>query len=116
MHFRLLNEVSSHLAGEDARDAQKFHTDLIASGLDRILVVGIQCHECPALTPQTMRKASTTYYPTLHLEMARYVDHLKRACPGDKMPYLINKMIGSPPEEFRKHTSAGEWLPRTQWK
>ncbi|WOO84564.1 GTPase-binding protein rid1 [Vanrija pseudolonga] len=102
MHFRLLNDVSSHLAGEDAKDAQKFHTDLIASGLDRILV--------------TMRKASTTYYPTLHLEMARYVDHLKRACPGDKMPYLIHKMIGSPPEEFRKHASAGEWLPRTQWK
>jgi hypothetical protein len=67
------------------------------------------------LTTQTLRKASTTYYPTLHLELARYVDHLQRSL-GSKVPYLINKMVAPPPEELRKHRSASEWLPRTQWE
>lgn len=58
-----------------------------------------------------MRKASTTYYPTLHLELARYVE-IMRLASGGKLPYLIGKLVGPPPEEFRRHRSASEWLPR----
>jgi hypothetical protein len=63
-----------------------------------------------------MRKASTTYYPTLHLELARYVEALRLASPGEKLPYLISKMVGPPPEELRRHASASEWLPRSNWE
>ena len=49
-----------------------------------------------------MRKASTTFYPTMHLEIARYVTHLRLASPGSRLPHLIDKMVGPPPEEYRK--------------
>ncbi|WVF71718.1 hypothetical protein IAT40_006526 [Kwoniella sp. CBS 6097] len=90
MHFKLLNALCKYQAIEDKDAAKQLHTDLMSSGMDRILV--------------TLRKASTTYYPTLHLELARYVDLLRASSPtGDKkLPYLIGKMVGSPPEEVRK--------------
>jgi hypothetical protein len=53
-----------------------------------------------------MRKASTTYYPTLHLEIARYVSLLRLASPGGRLPHLIDKMVGSPPEHLRKFGDA----------
>jgi hypothetical protein len=54
-----------------------------------------------------MRKASTTYYPTLHLEIARYVSLLKLASPGGRLPHLIDKMVGSPPEQYRRFEAMG---------
>ncbi|WRT66121.1 uncharacterized protein IL334_003074 [Kwoniella shivajii] len=100
IHFKLLNALCHYQAIEDTDAATRLHSDLMSSGMDRILV--------------TLRKASTTYYPTLHLELARYVSLLKDACPGGKLPYLIGKMVGPPPEEVRRFgTPSGsrEWLP-----
>ncbi|OCF42760.1 hypothetical protein I317_03362 [Kwoniella heveanensis CBS 569] len=90
MHFKLLNALCKYQAMENKEAAKHLHGDLMSSGMDRILV--------------TLRKASTTYYPTLHLELARYVDLLGASSPaGDKkLPYLIGKMVGPPPEEVRK--------------
>ncbi|BEI80026.1 hypothetical protein CcaverHIS002_0105550 [Cutaneotrichosporon cavernicola] len=96
-HFKLMNSLASSLAEENPSDARQLHQDLMMSGMDRILV--------------TMRKASTTYYPTLHLELARYVE-IMRLASGGKLPYLIGKLVGPPPEELRRHRSASEWLPR----
>jgi hypothetical protein len=96
-HFKLMNSLAASLAEENPADARQLHQDLMMSGMDRILV--------------TMRKASTTYYPTLHLELARYVE-IMRLASGGKLPYLIGKLVGPPPEELRRHRSASEWLPR----
>jgi hypothetical protein len=63
----------------------------------------------PSLTIQTLRKASTAYYPTLHLELARYVSLLAASSPGGKLPYLIGKLVGPPPEGLRKVPEV--WLP-----
>ncbi|WWC70431.1 uncharacterized protein I206_104382 [Kwoniella pini CBS 10737] len=100
-HFKLLNTLCKHQADQSKDEALKLHENLMSSGMDRILV--------------TLRKASTTYYPTLHLELARYVALLKEICPNGKLPYLIGKMVGSPPGEVRRFDSppieAKEWLP-----
>lgn len=61
-----------------------------------------------------MRKASTAYYPTLHLELARYVALLRAASPGNKLPHLIEKLVGPPPEAVRLRGPNGvgsAWLP-----
>ncbi|KAK4688979.1 hypothetical protein P7C73_g1130, partial [Tremellales sp. Uapishka_1] len=97
IHFKLLNAFSSRLAIESKEKATELHTELMASGMDRILV--------------TLRKASTTYYPTLHLELARYVALLHRASPTGKLPYLIGKLVGGPPEELRKREMRLSYLP-----
>lgn len=62
---------------------------------------------------QTFRKASTTYYPCVHLQLARYVRLLQEASPSGRLPYLISKMVGPPPEEVAKaqYKSGHEWLP-----
>ncbi|ORY23137.1 armadillo-type protein [Naematelia encephala] len=97
-HFRLLNALCENLAAQSPRLAGQLHYDLFASGMDRILV--------------TLRKASTTYYPTLHLELARYVYQLRTASPSGRLPSLIEKLVGSPPEEVRRRTaSKAEYLP-----
>ncbi|OCF76299.1 hypothetical protein I204_03599 [Kwoniella mangroviensis CBS 8886] len=99
IHFKLLNALCKFQAIENKDDALKLHEDLMSSGMDRILV--------------TLRKASTTYYPTLHLELARYVRLLKDICPNGKLPYLIGKMVGPPPEEVRRFGASGsarDWL------
>ncbi|WWC89582.1 uncharacterized protein L201_004507 [Kwoniella dendrophila CBS 6074] len=101
-HFKLLNALCKNQAIESKEDALKLHEDLMASGMDRILV--------------TLRKASTTYYPTLHLELARYVSLLQDVCPNGKLPYLIGKMVGPPPGEVRRFdtppsSNSREWLP-----
>ncbi|WVW83631.1 hypothetical protein I302_105652 [Kwoniella bestiolae CBS 10118] len=98
MHFKLLNALCKFQALQSKEEALKLHEDLMSSGMDRILV--------------TLRKASTTYYPTLHLELGRYVSLLKDICPNGKLPYLIGKMVGPPPEEVRRFGSSGsrDWL------
>nr|KIR87601.1 hypothetical protein I308_01623 [Cryptococcus tetragattii IND107] len=98
-HFKLLNAFAARQAKEDIDKARQLHYDLMASGMDRILV--------------TFRKASTTYYPFVHLELARYVRLLQEASPSGRLPYLISKMVGPPPEEVAKaqYRSGHEWLP-----
>ncbi|ORX36928.1 armadillo-type protein [Kockovaella imperatae] len=95
VHFRLLNRFCSQMAREDPEKATHLHGELLMSGLDRILV--------------TMRKASTTYYPTLHLELSRYVAHLRAASPTGRLPHLIDKLVGPPPEELRRRRSIADW-------
>ncbi|CAK9786330.1 hypothetical protein CC85DRAFT_284989 [Cutaneotrichosporon oleaginosum] len=95
--FKLINSLAASLAEENPADAHQLHQDLMMSGMDRILI--------------TMRRASTTYYPTLHLELARYVEIMRVSYAG-KLPYIISKLVGPPPEEVRRHRSASEWLPR----
>ncbi|KIR77456.1 hypothetical protein I306_05650 [Cryptococcus gattii EJB2] len=98
-HFKLLNAFAARQAKEDIDKARQLHYDLMASGMDRILV--------------TFRKASTTYYPFVHLELARYIRLLQEASPSGRLPYLISKMVGPPPEEITKaqYRSGHEWLP-----
>ncbi|KIR55860.1 hypothetical protein I315_01742 [Cryptococcus gattii Ru294] len=98
-HFKLLNAFAARQAKEDIDKARQLHYDLMASGMDRILV--------------TFRKASTTYYPFVHLELARYIRLLQEASPSGRLPYLISKMVGPPPEEIAKaqYRSGHEWLP-----
>ncbi|WVR07273.1 hypothetical protein IAU60_004314 [Kwoniella sp. DSM 27419] len=103
MHFKLLNTLCRYQAVRDREKAVQLHQELMSSGMDRILV--------------TLRKASTTYYPTLHLELARYVALLRSAGEDGKLPYLIGKMVGPPPEHltrFSPDMSGGrEWHSRS---
>ncbi|EIW70912.1 hypothetical protein TREMEDRAFT_29011 [Tremella mesenterica DSM 1558] len=94
-HFKLLNALCIAQAAQNKEKATQLHYDLLVSGLDRILV--------------TFRKASTVYYPTLHLELARYVTLLRSASPSGRLPHLIDKLVGPPPETIRKRGEG--WLP-----
>ena len=49
---------------------------------------------------QISRKASTTYYPTLHLELARYIAHVMKS--GYELPYTVSRLIGLPPTGLAK--------------
>lgn len=66
---------------EHELSAFRFHEDLFLSGFERILLVA--------------RKASTTYYPTLHLEVARYAAHAARA--RFELPWTVARLVGLPP-------------------
>jgi hypothetical protein len=86
MHLRFVNSLAQaaselRLAAEDPLSAYQFHRDLFLSGFERILLVA--------------RKASTTYYPTLHLEIARYTAHTVRA--RFELPWTVSRLIGLPP-------------------
>ncbi|KAL0576518.1 hypothetical protein V5O48_005463 [Marasmius crinis-equi] len=65
----------------------KYHSDLFLSGFERIILIS--------------RKASTTYYPTLHLELARYVGHASRA--GFELPWTLSRLVGLPPSQLCKN-------------
>ncbi|RDX57101.1 hypothetical protein OH76DRAFT_1424700 [Lentinus brumalis] len=91
MHFKFINAIASYaqtlnLNKEHEHSAYRFHQDMFASGFERILAIA--------------RKASTTYYPTLHLEIARYVYAAGRA--GLDIPWSLSRMIGQPPTAMRK--------------
>ena len=60
---------------------------------------------------QIARKASTTYYPTLHLEIARYVS--AAGLSGFEIPWSLSRMIGQPPTAMRKHTQPPPSRPKT---
>ncbi|KAG8752387.1 hypothetical protein FRC11_008402 [Ceratobasidium sp. 423] len=90
-HLRLLNAISriaadQQLPPSDEMSAHKFHSDLFASGLERILA--------------TARKASTAYYPTLHLEISRYIQHTQEA--RFELPWTLARMVGNPPSAMMK--------------
>ena len=65
----------------------------------------------PDVYSQTARKASTTYYPTLHLEISRYMAFANRA--GFEVPWTISRLVGLPPTALCKPVSErrGRTLP-----
>ncbi|CAE6363606.1 unnamed protein product [Rhizoctonia solani] len=92
-HLRLVNAVSriaadQQLPPSDEMSAHKFHSDLFASGFERILA--------------TARKASTAYYPTLHLELSRYVQLTQEV--HFELPWTLARMVGNPPSGMMKPT------------
>lgn len=50
--------------------------------------------------PQVARKASTTYYPTLHLEIARYVAAATQA--KVELPWTLARLVAPPPAAMCK--------------
>ncbi|KAI0342708.1 hypothetical protein BDW22DRAFT_1357179 [Trametopsis cervina] len=91
MHFKLVNAVAAaaqhlNMPKEHELSPHRFHSDLFMSGFDRIIVIG--------------RKASTTYYPTLHLEIARYIAAAVKA--GYELPWSVAKLMGPPPSAMCK--------------
>ncbi|KXN88618.1 GTPase-binding protein rid1 [Leucoagaricus sp. SymC.cos] len=91
-HFKLINAIAQSVSSlgmpkESDLSAHRFHTDLFLSGLERIILIS--------------RKASTTYYPTLHLEISRYINYAIRA--GYELPYTVSRLIGFPPAALCKN-------------
>ncbi|KAF8134963.1 armadillo-type protein [Boletus edulis] len=85
-HFKLMNAISNsvhdlNLSSEHEMSAHRFHMDLFASGLERIILI--------------CRKASTAYYPTLHLELSRYIQWTILA--KFELPWTVSRLIGPPP-------------------
>ncbi|KAL5526795.1 hypothetical protein ACEPAF_8520 [Sanghuangporus sanghuang] len=90
-HFKFINAVAKsaadlNLPKENELSAHRFHSDLFASGLERIILVA--------------RKASTTYYPTLHLEIGRYTTIALQA--QFELPWTLSRIIGPPPAGMAK--------------
>ncbi|KAG6896322.1 hypothetical protein C0992_009113 [Termitomyces sp. T32_za158] len=99
-HLKLINAISKaaddlKLPKDHDHSAYRFHSDLFLSGLERIILVS--------------RKASTTYYPTLHLELARYVDQAINS--GYELPYTVSRLIGAPPPALAKTLVSGRATP-----
>ncbi|KAI0351701.1 hypothetical protein OH77DRAFT_1486744 [Trametes cingulata] len=91
MHLKFVNAIASYaqalnLPKEHEHSAYQFHRDMFLSGIERILSIA--------------RKASTTYYPTLHLEIARYIAAAGRS--GHEIPWSLSRLIGQPPTAMRK--------------
>jgi len=91
-HLKLVNALALaaaelNLPASDELSAYRFHSDLFASGFERILV--------------TTRKASTAYYPSLHLEIARYVSYAARTAQYE-LPWSLARYIGLPPSHVMK--------------
>lgn len=99
-HMKLINAISRSAADlslpkDHDHSAYRFHSDLFLSGLERIILIS--------------RKASATYYPTLHLELARYIDHAIRV--GYELPYTVSRLIGAPPTGLTKSGSSRSSAP-----
>ncbi|KZV59875.1 hypothetical protein PENSPDRAFT_644700 [Peniophora sp. CONT] len=93
-HFRLLNAVSKAAQDlgrpQDHPDsAYQLHTDLFLSGLERILLIA--------------RKASATYYPTLHLEIARYTALATQT--RYELPWTVSRLVGPPPATLARRVA-----------
>ncbi|KAF8843694.1 hypothetical protein BDN67DRAFT_944797 [Paxillus ammoniavirescens] len=91
MHLKLVNAISKsvhemNMSKEHEMSAHRFHADLFASGLERIILIS--------------RKASTAYYPTLHLELARYLQWAGLA--RFELPWTVSRLIGPPPPALSK--------------
>ncbi|KAJ6512919.1 armadillo-type protein [Mycena sanguinolenta] len=94
-HLKLINAMAKTVAELDLpkehdHSAYRFHADLFLSGFERIILIS--------------RKASTTYYPTLHLELARYVAHCGRA--RYELPWPVSRLVGVPPAALAKNASS----------
>ncbi|KAJ7707408.1 armadillo-type protein [Mycena rosella] len=95
-HLKLINAIAQavaelNLLKDNEHSAHRFHADLFLSGFERIILIS--------------RKASTTYYPTLHLELARYVAHAGRA--GYELPWTVSRLVGVPPPALAKSVPGG---------
>jgi len=109
---KLINAIAQSVASLGmAKDhdfsAYRFHSDLFLSGLERIILVSDYTPLVSFMSYimglcQISRKASATYYPTLHLELSRYINHAIQA--GYELPYTVSRLIGSPPAAFRKNS------------
>ena len=87
VHLRLVNAVASklvqfkpHQLPRPAMSAHEFHANLFASGIERVL--------------GTLRRSSQHYYPTTHLELARYLSLAQQA--GFVLPYHLTDWLESP--------------------
>ncbi|EIN10067.1 hypothetical protein PUNSTDRAFT_86614 [Punctularia strigosozonata HHB-11173 SS5] len=101
LQFKLINAIAqaAHDLGkpkEHELSAHQFHADLFLSGIERILLIA--------------RKASATYYPTLHLEISRYVAWAGRA--GFEMPWTLSRLVGLPPTGCCKPSARPPTTPR----
>ncbi|KAJ7592936.1 armadillo-type protein [Mycena floridula] len=100
-HLKLVNAICKscadlNLPKDNDLSAYRLHADLFLSGFERIILIS--------------RKASTTYYPTLHLELARYVAHAAKA--GYDVPYNVVALLGLPPSACSKNgTTSGRNTP-----
>ncbi|THH13141.1 hypothetical protein EW146_g7046 [Bondarzewia mesenterica] len=104
-HFRLVNAISKAAAGldlpkEHELSAHQLHVDFFLSGIERIILASIA------------RKASATYYPILHLELARYIALAAEA--NFELPWTVSRLIGAPPPTLCKQSMRGS--PRTPTK
>ncbi|KAJ3732530.1 armadillo-type protein [Lentinula guzmanii] len=91
-HLRFINAVAKatadlNLPKDHELSAYHFHSDMFASGFERLVLIS--------------RKASTTYYPTLHLELARYIVFAGRA--QFELPWTVSRLIGLPPPGLCKN-------------
>ncbi|KAF5391700.1 hypothetical protein D9757_002552 [Collybiopsis confluens] len=108
MHLRLINAIAKaaadlNLPKEHELSAYCFHSDMFASGFERLILIS--------------RKASTTYYPTLHLELARYLVLAGQA--RFELPWTLSRLIGLPPPGLCKNSpppsaSSGRSTPGPQ--
>ncbi|KAG1759198.1 armadillo-type protein [Suillus occidentalis] len=101
MHLKLLNAIarSAHelnLSKEHDMSAHRFHSDLFASGFERIILIS--------------RKTSVTYYPTLHLELSRYIAWAGAA--KFELPWTVSRLIGAPPLALAKLTTSQQRTTR----
>ncbi|EKM58484.1 uncharacterized protein PHACADRAFT_117477 [Phanerochaete carnosa HHB-10118-sp] len=97
LHFKFVNAVAAsaeqvNVPREHELSAYRLHCDLFLSGIDRVILVA--------------RKASTTYYPTLHLEIARYIAAATRS--GYEIPYSVFRIVGLPPQAMCKPASRAQ--------
>ncbi|KAI0303580.1 armadillo-type protein [Multifurca ochricompacta] len=128
-HLRLLNAFAKSaqdhtLPKEHELSAHQLHTDLFLSGIERIILVGPPPPPPPLSWPssfcilsnlygiflQIARKASTTYYPTLHLEIARYVALAGQA--RYELPWTLSRLIGPPPSALARATKTTTTQPQ----
>ncbi|KAJ3830049.1 armadillo-type protein [Lentinula raphanica] len=91
-HLKFINAVAKaaadmNLPKDHELSAHRFHSDMFASGFERLILIS--------------RKASTTYYPTLHLELARYLVFAGQA--QFELPWTLSRLIGLPPSGLCKN-------------
>ncbi|KAG0706746.1 armadillo-type protein [Suillus ampliporus] len=102
-HLKLINAIARsvhelNLPKEHDMSAHRFHADLFASGFERIILIS--------------RKTSATYYPTLHLELARYIAWAGAA--RFELPWTVSRLIGPPPVVLAKTTAKQQQRPTRQ--
>ncbi|KAG1804946.1 armadillo-type protein [Suillus plorans] len=103
MHLKLLNAIAKsvhelNLPKEHDMSAHRFHSDLFASGFERIILIS--------------RKTSVTYYPTLHLELSRYIAWAGAA--KFELPWTVSRLIGAPPLALAKLIAGQQQRPTRQ--
>ncbi|KIY64986.1 hypothetical protein CYLTODRAFT_438015 [Cylindrobasidium torrendii FP15055 ss-10] len=100
-HMKLVNAMAKcaedmQLPSDHDLSAFRLHSDLFLSGLERIILIS--------------RKASTTYYPTLHLELSRYIAFASRS--GFELPYAISRLMGAPPASLARQSPSLPLAPQ----